>query len=242
MQLVSNGAIGEVSLVRTTRSSMGPGSRHGAPTDFSWFYQGGAGGMSSITGYGLIKMTAVLGAVKSLAATSCISMPERVMRDGSAEGKRVQVDVLDNNVMVLDLGNNTLGMMDTGYVTMASEAPDMELFGTEGVISTYGGDQVGRIRLYKDDWNTDVAGWQDVDIPSLDSRWAKHSSTLPSLADAVLDGKPLVTGPRHMAHVVEVIEKTWIAAESRQTVDLATTFPMVSWKDLPIDTGTAKLV
>ena len=102
IRLVSNGAIGEVSLVRTTRSSMGPGSRHGAPadfswfyqggaggmslvrttrssmgpgapTDFSWFYQGGAGGMSSMTGYGLITMTAVLGAVKSLAAMSCIS-------------------------------------------------------------------------------------------------------------------------------------------------------------------------
>ena len=81
-----------------------------------------------------------------------------------------------------------------------------------------------------------------MDIPSLDSRWAKHPSTLLSLADAVLDGKPLVNGPRHMAHVVEVIEKTWIAAESRQTVDLTTTFPMVSWKDLPIDTSTAKLV
>ena len=187
-------------------------------------------------------MTAVLGAVKSLAATSCISMPERVMRDGPAKGKRVQVDVPDNNVMVLDFGNNTLGTMDTGYVMMASKAPDMELFGTEGVISTYGGDQVDRIRLYKDDWNTDVAGWQDVDIPSLDSRWAKHPSTLLSLADAVLDGKPLVNGPRHMAHVVEVIEKTWIAAESRQTVDLTTTFPIVSWKDLPIDTSTAKLV
>ncbi len=73
MRLVSNGAIGEVSLVRTTRSGMGPGSRPGAPTDFSWFYQGGAGEMSSMTGYGLIKMTAVLGAVKSLAAMSCIS-------------------------------------------------------------------------------------------------------------------------------------------------------------------------
>jgi len=164
------------------------------------------------------------------------------MRDGPAKGKRVQVDVPDNNVMVLDFGNNTLGTMDTGYVMMASETPDMELFGPEGVISTYGGDQVDRIRLYKDDWNTDVAGWQDVDIPSLDSRWAKHPSTLLSLADAVLDGKPLVNGPRHMAHVVEVIEKTWIAAESRQTVDLTTTFPIVSWKDLPIDTSTAKLV
>ena len=179
MRLVSNGAVGEVSLVRTTRSSMGAGSPHGAPTDFSWFYQGGAGEMSSMTGYGLIKMTAVLGSVKSLAATSCISMPERVMRDGPAKGKRVQVDVLDNNVMVLDFGNNTLGTMDTGYVMMASEAPDLELFGTEGVISTYGGDQVDRIRLYKDDWNTDVAGWQDVDIPRLDSRWGQaffHSS------------------------------------------------------------------
>ncbi|MCH7802294.1 MAG: Gfo/Idh/MocA family oxidoreductase [Chloroflexi bacterium] len=242
MQLVSGGAIGEVSLVRNTRSSMGPGSRPGAPTDFSWFYRSGAGGMSSMAGYGLIKMTAVLGPVKSLAAMSCISMPERVMRDGPAKGKRVKVDVPDNNVMVFDFGDNTLGTMDTGYVMMASEAPDMELFGTEGVISTYGGDQVERIRLYKDDWNTDVAGWQDVDIPGLESRWAKHPSTLLSLADAVLDGKPLVNGPRHMAHVVEVIEKTWTAAESRQTVDLTTTFPMVSWEDLPFETRTTKLV
>ena len=242
MQLVSSGAIGEVSLVRNTRSSMGPGSRPGAPTDFSWFYQSGAGGMSSMAGYGLIKMTAVLGPVKSLSAMSCISMPERVMRDGPAKGKVVQVDVPDNNVMVLDFGNNTLGTMDTGYVMMASEAPDMELFGTEGTLSTYGGDQVEKIRLYKDDWKTDVAGWQDVDIPNLESRMTKHPSTLLSLADAVLDGKPLVNGPRHMAHVVEVIEKTLLAAETRQTVDLTTTFPMVSWEDLPFETSTAKLV
>ena len=71
------------------------------------------------------------------------------MRDGPAKGKRVQVDVPDNNVMVLDFGNNTLGTMDTGYVMMASETPDMEFFGAEGVISTYGGDQVDRIRLYR---------------------------------------------------------------------------------------------
>ncbi|MDP6455702.1 MAG: Gfo/Idh/MocA family oxidoreductase [SAR202 cluster bacterium] len=242
MQLVSSGAIGEVSLVRNTRSSMGPGSRPGAPTDFSWFYQSGAGGMSSMAGYGLIKMTAVLGPVKSLSAMSCISMPERIMRDGPAKGKVVQVDVPDNNVMVLDFGNNTLGTMDTGYVMMASEAPDMELFGTEGTLSTYGGDQVEKIRLYKDDWKTDVAGWQDVDIPNLESRMSKHPSTLLSLADAVLDGKPLVNGPRHMVHVVEVIEKTWLAAKTRQTVDLTTTFPMVSWEDLPFETSTAKLV
>ena len=242
MQLVADGAIGDVSLVRATRSSMGPGSRPGAPTDFSWFYQSGAGGMSSMAGYGLIKMTAVLGPVKSLAAMSCISMPERVMRDGPAKGKRVQVDVPDNNVMVLDFGDNTLGTMDTGYVMMASEAPDMELFGTEGTLATYGGDQVERIRLYKDDWNTDVAGWQDVDIPGLESRLSKHPSTLLSLADAVLDDEPLVNGPRHMAHVVEVIEKTWVASETRQTVDLTTTFPMVSWEEMPFETSTAKLV
>ena len=140
MQLVSAGAIGKICLVRNTRSSMGPGSRPGAPTDFSWFYQRGAGGMSSMAGYGLIKMTAVVGPVKSLAAMSCTSMPERVIRDGPGKGKSVRADVADNNVMVFDFGDNTLGTMDTGYVMMSTEAPSLELFGTEGVISTWGGD------------------------------------------------------------------------------------------------------
>ena len=201
MQLVSSGAIGKINLVRTTRSSMGPGSRPGAPTDFSWFYQSGAGGMSSMAGYGVIKMTAVVGPVKSLSAMACTSIPQRVMRDGPAKGKTIEVDVPDNNVMVFDFGDNTLGTMDTGYVMMASEAPDLELFGTEGTLCTYGGDQVLRIRMYKDDWQTGIAGWQDIDIAGLDSAWSEHPSTLLSLADSVLDDKPLLNGPRHMAHV-----------------------------------------
>ena len=189
MQLVSSGAIGKICLVRNTRSSMGPGSRPGAPTDFSWFYQKGAGGMSSMAGYALITMTAVVGPVKSLSAMSCTSIPERVMRDGPAKGKRVVADVPDNNVMVLDFGDNTIGTMDTGYVMMATEAPSMELFGTDGVISVWGGDQVLKIRLYKDDWETDVAGWLDVDIPNLDSAWAQHPSTLLSLAEPASQGQ-----------------------------------------------------
>lgn len=241
MQLVSDGAIGDICLVRNTRSSMGPGSRPGAPTDFSWFYQKGAGGMSSMAGYGLIKMTAITGPVKSLAAMSCTSIPERVMRDGPARGKRVKADVPDNNVMLFDFGDNTLGTMDTGYVMMASEGPDLEIFGTEGVISTWGGDQVTTIRLYKDDWKTDVAGWTEVDIPGLDSEWSQHPSTLLSLADAVLDGKPLPNSPRHMAHVIEIMEQTWVAAESRSTVDLTTTFRAPDWQELPLEVGGPKL-
>ncbi|MCI0439508.1 MAG: Gfo/Idh/MocA family oxidoreductase, partial [Chloroflexi bacterium] len=241
MQLVASGAIGKLCLVRNTRSSMGPGSRPGAPTDFSWFYQSGAGGMSSMAGYGLIKMTAVAGPVKSLAAMACTSIPERVMRDGPAKGKRVKADVPDNNVMVFDFGDNTLGTMDTGYVMMSTEAPSLELFGTEGVISTWGGDQVLSIRLYRDDWKTNVAGWLDVDIPGLDSVWAHHASTLLSLADAVLDGKPLPNQPRHMAHVVEIMEKTWESARLRETVDLTTTFRVPSWEELPFEADTRRM-
>ncbi len=240
MQLVSAGAIGKICLVRNASSSMGPGSRMGAPTDFSWFYQKGAGGMSSMAGYGIVKMTAVVGPVKSLAAMSCTSMPERIMRDGPARGKRVKADVPDNNVMIFDFGEGTLGTMDTGYVTMAQESPSMELFGTDGVLSIWGGDQVLRIRLYKDDWKTDVSGWQDVDIPGMNSRWAQHAATLLSLADAVLDGKPLLNGPRHSAHVVEIMEKTWESARLRRPLDLKTTFRVPHWEELPLEGARRK--
>ena len=163
------------------------------------------------------------------------------MRDGPAKGNRVMVDVPDNNVMTFDFGDNTLGTMDTGYVMMAATGPDMELFGTDGVLAVWGGDQVLKIRLYKDDWKTDVAGWTDVDIPGLESDWSLHPSTLLSLADAALDGKPLLNGPRHMAHVIEVMEQTWAAAEQRKTVDLTTTFRIPSWEELPLDEGGPKL-
>ena len=239
---MSMGVIGKVCLVRNTMSSMGPGSRPGAPTDFSWFYQKGAGGMSSLGGYGLIKMTGVLGPVKSLSAMACISMPERTIRSGPTKGKRITADVPDNNVMLFDFGDGTLGTMDTGYVMMNTEAPSMELFGTEGVLSTWGGGQITKIRLYKDDWETDVSGWQDVYIPGLDSAWTEHASTLLSLADAVLDGKPLPNGLEQTVHMIEILEKTWVAAESRKTVDMSTTFQPPSWESIPLEADSQEMI
>lgn len=72
-----------------------------------------------------------------------------------------------------------------------------------------------------------------MDISGLDSAWAHHASTLLSLADAVLEGKPLVNDPRQMVHVIEIIEKTWVASESRRAVDMSTTFLVPSWEELP---------
>ena len=235
MEIVSKGVIGKINLIKISQSSMGPGSRPGAPTDFSWFYESGAGGMSSMAGYGLVRLTGLLGGVKSLSAMATTSIPERIMRDGPARGSTVTSNVPDNNVIVFDMGNDTLGTMDTGYVAMSSEAPSMSLFGSDGTIEVYGGDQVLRMRLYRDDWETNVDGWQDVNIPGLDSRWALHPATLLSLADAVLDGKPLLNGPRQMAHVIEFIEKVWVSAESGKRVELTTDYTPPSWDALPME-------
>ena len=43
-----------------------------------------------------------------------------------------------------------------------------------------------------------------------------------------------------MAHVVEIMEKTWLSAELRETVDLTTTFPMVSWEELPVEADSPR--
>jgi predicted dehydrogenase len=235
MQLVESKAIGDVCLVRITRSSMGPGSRPGAPTDFRWFYQAGAGGMSSMAGYGLMMATGVLGPVKSLTAMSCTSIPIRKMRSGPAAGEVVTSDVVDNNVLTLNFGDNRLGTMDTGYCSMATRGPVMELFGTEGVICAWGGDMATRIEIYQDDWQTDVAGWRDVDIPGLNGVWSLHPCTLLHLAEVVLDGKKLLTGPEQSAHVVEIVEKVSQAAAEKREVELTTSFNMLSSADLPLD-------
>lgn len=235
MQLIERKAIGDVCLVRITRSSMGPGSRPGAPTDFSWFYQQGAGGMSSMAGYGLMMATGVLGPVKSLTAMSCTSIPRRTIRSGPTAGQVVNADVADNNVLTLNFGNNRLGTMDTGYCSMATRGPVMELFGTDGVICAWGGDMATRIEIYQDDWQTDVSGWRDVEIPGLKGVWSLHPCTLLHLAEVVLDGKKLLTGPQQSAHVVEVIEQVSRAAAEKREIELTTTFEPLTSDDLPLD-------
>ena len=67
------------------------------------------------------------------------------------------------------------------------------------------------------------------------SRWALHPATLLSLADAVLDGKPLLNGPRQMAHVIEFIEKVWVSAASGKRVELTTDYTPPSWDALPME-------
>lgn len=235
MQLVERRAIGDVCLVRITRSSMGPGSRPGAPTDFRWFYQSGAGGMSSMAGYGLMMATGILGPVQSLTAMSRTSIPQRTIRSGPAAGQTVEADVADNIVLTLNFGGSRLGTMDTGYCSMATRGPVLELFGTEGVICAWGGDMATRIEIYQDDWQTDVAGWRDVDIPGATGVWSVHPSTLLHLAEVVLDGRPLLTGPQQSAHIVEIIEKATQAAEEKREVELTTKFVRVTSDDLPLD-------
>lgn len=233
-ELLEKGAIGKVCLVRITRSGMGPGSQPGAPTDTSWFYRKGAGGLSSMAGYGLAMATGALGPVRSLQAMSCTSLPQRTIRSGPANGEIVDVDVPDNNVMLFNFGDQLLGTMDSGYCTMATRGPSMELFGSEGVICVWGGDMPTRLEIYQDDWATDVAGWRDVPVPGLQSAWAAHPATLLHLAEVVLEGKKLLTGPRHMAHIVEIMEKTWEAADTGREVELETTFAPCASTDLPL--------
>ena len=191
--------------------------------------------MSSMAGYGLMMATGILGPVKSLTAMSVTSIPQRQMRSGPARGKTVDVDVADNNVMTLNFGDNRLGTMDTGYCTMANRGPVLELFGTKGVIAAWGGDMATRIEIYQDDWTTNVAGWRDVEIPGLNGVWSQHPSTLLHLADVVHRNAKLLTGPRQMTHVVEIMEKTWQAADERREIDLETDFEMLRSDEIPCD-------
>ena len=63
-----------------------------------------------------------------------------------------------------------------------------------------------------------------MDAPDLDTPWALHTVTLLSLADAVLDGKPLLNGPCQLAHVIEFLEKVWVSTESGQRVDMTSDY------------------
>ena len=146
-QLIRGGAVGKVSHVIWHASGAGPARRaNWGFTDQTWFYQRHAGPMSSLGPYALTSLTWCLGPVLRVGALSGISIPERIAAAGPTEGEPFATTAPDNNLVLLDWGEGTLGTLDVGYCAMASKGPQAQFFGDEGVLV---GERRPRRRLHR---------------------------------------------------------------------------------------------
>ena len=192
-------------------------------TDASWYYQKGGGPVYDLAVYSITLMTGLLGPAQRVVALSGAVDPTRTLMQGTPEERQIEVTKDDNTSILLDLGESRFVYINAAWHGAASRAQGMEIIGSGGTLTqSGGGDLVTRqreatVHLYR----TDDKQWHDYDVE--DPLWWIPSGVT-HLAQCILENRQPDITIEHARHVVEIMEKTYIAARTGQSQDMTTTF------------------
>ena len=228
--LLRKGLIGKVAFVRAHGSHSGAGA-HGHIYDPSWYYQAeeAGGPLYDITVYTLHALTGILGPVRRVTALSGCSQPRRYVGytddAGTWREKTERYTADDNTLLLLDWGKATFAAVDGTHCMVASRGPQMEFYGSDGVINLYRRREAP-LEVYCQRSDLGLQGWVEVEptpeVPGL-PRWGLADGVA-HLAQCIRTGrKPAATG-EHARHVVELIAAAYRAARTGRTQTLKTTF------------------
>ena len=241
--LIRDGAVGKVAFATSPAFQLGgaaPGyfdrfsrqlkfsnievlERPEEKTDASWYYQKGGGPVYDLAVYSITQMTGLIGPVRRVVAFSGTVNPHRLLMGGTEEARRIDVTEDDNTSFLLDMGDSRFVYINAAWHGGGSRSQGFEIIGSEGTITTSGsGDLVTRTReatvhVYK---NEDRE-WQDLPVEG-ELWWIPTGMT--HLAHCIREGRNPDITIEHARHVVEVMEKVYIAAETGQAQEITTTF------------------
>ena len=181
----------------------------------SWYWRKPGGGpLYDMTVYGLHTMTGVLGPAKRVTAMSGIAIPEREFR-----GEKYQVDADDNTFILVDFGNSLFAFV---YGAATGGLP-ASFFGTKGSVvgSQLNGKPLETPQDGRDNRGPHVVG------PHVGLGEEHVYEDIMQLVDYIREDKQPYGTAEHAAHVIEIFEAAYRAAETGETQALTTTFTPV---------------
>ncbi|RLT34357.1 MAG: gfo/Idh/MocA family oxidoreductase [Chloroflexi bacterium] len=197
----------------------------------SWYWRKPGGGpLYDMTVYALHSLTGVLGPVKRVAAMSGVGIAQREFM-----GEMYDCDADDNTVILADFGNNIFSFIHGTFAGMVSEFGQPSYFGEHGTI-------VGtKINGEPIDYPGKSDGLSALQVTPHVKAYPAHGELgehhvwedSMQLVRWIREGKPSIVTAEHAAHVIEIIEAGYRAAQTGQTQTLTTTF------DLPDDLASA---
>ena len=179
--------------------------------------------------HGLTMAVAVLGPAKEVSCTAVISQPERVVRTGAFDGKKIKADYLpDNYLITLNWGDGCIGVVDAGFCQVASTVNMLEVYGTKGTLTILGQIKIGEgdgVRMYLDSPELKVRGWLDPLSQDRPPRGEfEQCECLSDLIHAIETDTTPALGPQIARHVVDIMCTIPQAIEEKRTLPLHTTF------------------
>lgn len=217
-QLLAGGSLGKVSFARGQGSHPGHENVDTYGIDPTWYYRPGGGPVMDVAVYPLHSLTGLMGSVKRVTALSGVAQPNRSYND-----KPIDIQMDDSTLMLLDFGGSVFAEVNGTYCQVARNTQQVELYCERGVIQLGGW---ARPAVPLEVWSRDPAyslprGWYQPDRlqPTM-----KHTvADLAHFADCVADGLTPVHTATHAAHVIDVIERAYVAARTGQTQEVGST-------------------
>jgi predicted dehydrogenase len=231
--LLEEGAIGKVYWAESGMSWIGheyEGFRGAndvlSNVDPTWYYKRGGGPMYDMAVYCLHTVTGILGPAQRVTGVSGIGLKER-----SFKGERITVEMDDNTHLLLDFGDATFAFI---YGTNGSDegrGTGLRLHGSAGVIQTSytGFELLGDPALFGLSGGRLTAPVVYADLPYVSGPHRQIEelhvyADIMHLVDCILNDKTPIVTAEHARHVIEIIEKGYLAAQTGQTQALETTF------------------
>jgi predicted dehydrogenase len=215
-ELIDRGVLGKICFARGQGSHPGHENVDTHGIDPTWYYRPGGGPVMDVAVYPLHSLTGLLGPVKRVTAFSGVVRPNRAYR-----GAPIDVQMDDSTLLLLDFGESVFAEVHGTYCQRAFNTPQIELYGETGIIQLGGWTlRAVPLQLYVEREVAGFAGgWYQPQglTPTL-----KHTvADLVHFAECVTEGRAPVHAAAHAAHVIEVIEKAYLAARSgvAQAVD-----------------------
>jgi predicted dehydrogenase len=133
IKLINDGQIG--TPIAATAFLMNHGMEHWHPDPY-FFYQPGAGPMFDMGPYYLTALIAMMGPISRVTASTKITFPERTVTNGAKAGTKIPVNTQTHISGIMDFANGALGTITTSFDVWHHHMPYIEVYGSEGSIST----------------------------------------------------------------------------------------------------------
>jgi predicted dehydrogenase len=205
-----------------------------SPVDPTWYYKPGGGPVYDMSVYTLHTLTGILGPVRRVTAMSGIGLPVRQWG-----GRDIKVEMDDNTLLLLDFGNGCFAIVGGHFCQMGRVIGwgFTGIYGSDGALEITGLASDTAYPAQIEFTPADLAEKLDVHedargIGAVPYIAGVHTqieeahlwADIRHLVDCILHDEEPIPSAEHARHVIEIIEKGYIAARTGQVQDLRTTF------------------
>jgi predicted dehydrogenase len=216
-KLIDDGAIGKPIGAFAAVTNHGHESWHPDP---AFYYQAGGGPMLDLGPYFLTTLVSLIGPLASVTGSTRKTFAERTITSQPKAGQKIPVEVPTHVLALLDFANEAAGTLMTTFDVWASELPHIEIYGTEGTLSTPDPNWFGgpvRIRRMGE------SIWHDAPLTHGYNERGNRGIGAVDLAEAIRTGRPHRTSAEMGLQVLEAMHGIQESADTGHRYAMQTT-------------------